>query len=134
MNKIYRENGKYYCLTESGNTIPCQRWYEKPKDAWHIKLPAGNETGRTYIRESLLDENGNFKFETKTTGPRVLGDWKSRLTDDERKELAYHESEIERLKQVGLNRKPETKEEKLTNEIEKLRAQLIAMGIDPYKI
>ena len=51
-----------------------------------------------------------------------------------RKELAFHESEIERLKQVGLSRKPETKEEKLTNEIEKLRAQLIAMGIDPDKV
>lgn len=112
MNKLTMNAfGEYIVECENGETIKATRWFEKKTGAWHVKLPADNPTGRTYIRESLV-KDGHYEFETKTSGPRVLGpqgNWRSRLTEEEQKELKEAEETIERLKQIGLSRKPEKK-------------------------
>ena len=111
MNKLIKQADGYIVECENGETIKATRWFEKKTGAWHIKLPADNPTGRTYIRESLV-KNDEYEFETKTSGPRVLGpqgNWRSRLTEEEQKELKDAEETIERLKQLGLSRKPEKK-------------------------
>ena len=111
MNKLIKKADGYIVECENGETIKATRWFEKKTGAWHVKLPADNPTGRTYIRESLI-KDGHYEFETKTSGPRVLGpqgNWRSRLTEEEQKELKEAEETIERLKQIGLSRKPEKK-------------------------
>ena len=111
MNKLIKKADGYIVECENGETIKATRWFEKKTGAWHIKLPADNPTGRTYIRESLV-KNDEYEFETKTSGSRVLGpqgNWRSRLTEEEQKELKAAEETIERLKQIGLLRKPEKK-------------------------
>lgn len=111
MNKLIKKADGYIVECENGETIKATRWFEKKTGAWHIKLPADNPTGRTYIRESLV-KNDEYEFETKTSGPRVLGpqgNWRTRLTEEEQKELKAAEETIERLKQIGLSRKPEKK-------------------------
>ncbi len=122
MNKIIKLNGEYVCIPENGSQFPCTRWYEKKTDEWYIKLPKNNPTGREYIREKkFIGEE--LQFETKTTGPRVLGttNWRSRLTPEETKELEEAEKTIERLKEIGMSRKPLTEEEKLRKELEEMR-------------
>lgn len=129
MNKIIRtiENGNavYTCIAESGTTIKCTRWYEKKTGEWYVKLPKENETGREYIREKKITSD-EYEFETKTTGPRVLGstNWRSRLTEEELKELKNAEDTIERLKKIGTERKPLSKEEELRRELEETRRKL----------
>lgn len=138
MNKIIRtiENGNavYTCIAESGTTIKCTRWYEKKTGEWYVKLPKENETGREYIREKKITSD-EYEFETKTTGPRVLGpqgNWRSRLTEAELKELKEAEATIERLKQLGLSRKPEKKTiaqyEKELAEMKALYEKLLAQN------
>lgn len=129
MNKIIRtiENGNavYTCIAESGTTIKCTRWYEKKTGEWYVKLPKENETGREYIREKKITSD-EYEFETKTTGPRVLGstNWRSRLTPEETKELEAAEKTIERLKNLGMSRKPLSKEEELRKELEETKRKL----------
>lgn len=134
MNKLIKTADGYIVECENGETIKATRWYEKKTGAWHVKLPADNPTGRTYIRESLI-KNGTYEFETKTTGPRVLGpqgNWKSRLTEDELQELKDAEETIERLKALGLSRKPEKKTiaqyEKELADMKALYEQLLAQN------
>lgn len=129
MNKIIRkiENGNavYTCIAESGTTIKCTRWYEKKTGEWYVKLPKENETGREYIREKKITSD-EYEFETKTTGPRVLGstNWRSRLTEKELKELEAAEKTIERLKEIGMSRKPLSEEDKLRKELEETKKKL----------
>lgn len=129
MNKIIRtmENGNavYTCIAESGTTIKCTRWYEKKTGEWYVKLPKENETGREYIREKKITSD-EYEFETKTTGPRVLGstNWRSRLTEEELKELKNAEDTIERLKNLGMSRKPLSKEDELRKELEETKKKL----------
>lgn len=134
MNKLVKVGEQYRVECENGTTFMATRWYEKKTGAWHVKLPADNPTGRTYIRESLI-KNGTYEFETKTTGPRVLGSvgsWRSRLTEAELKELKEAEATIERLKEVGLSRKPEKKTiaqyEKELADMKALYEQLLAQN------
>ena len=124
MNKIIKNpNNTYTLVTESGETFVCTRWFEKKTNAWHVKLPANNPTGRTYIRESLV-VNGVYQFENKTTPPRVLGPiggWRARMTPEEAKKVAEAEALIESIKKVAMARMP--------NSIESLEvkiAQLLA--------
>lgn len=134
MNKLIKQADGYIVECENGETIKATRWFEKKTGAWHIKLPADNPTGRTFIRESLV-KNDEYEFETKTSGPRVLGpqgNWRSRLTEEEQKELKAAEETIERLKQLGLSRKPEKKTvASLEKELADMRAlyeQLLAQN------
>ena len=116
MNKIYvvstnqAGESNYRLVTESGQEFDCTRWYEKKTNKWYVKLPKDNPSGREYITESLV-KSGEYEFETKTAAARVLGPngnggWKSRLTEEEKKELESAEKTIERLKETALARKP----------------------------
>ena len=124
MNKIYIENGTYKCLTESGEVLIAKRWYEKKTDKFYIQLPKDNETGREYISENKLDANGEYFFETKTTGPRTLGNWRALLTAEELAEYETCEKRMSELEALGKSRKPEkadlTTEEGIAKEIERL--------------
>lgn len=135
MNVLKLSNGKYIVEAENGETFEGKPWYEKKTDKWYIHLPKDNSTGREYITKKLVDDSPNkeYKFETKTSGPRSLsgGGWRSRLTKDELKTLEEAEKTIKSLKEVGLNRKPVktdlTTQEGIEAEIEKLRARLKMM-------
>ncbi len=124
MNKIIKNPDNTYTLvTESGETFTCTRWFEKKTNAWHVKLPANNPTGRTYIRESLV-VNGVYQFENKTTPPRVLGPtggWRTRMTPEEAKKVAEAEALIESIKKAAMARMPEKPD---PNSIEGLEARI----------
>lgn len=134
MNRVYKVDDGFEVVCDNGEVVKGVRWFEKKTGVWHIKLPANNPTGRTYIRESKLNADGEYEFETKTTSPRVIGsDFLDRMTEEERdeyEELAEQKKEIDErldeLKKLALSRpKPElTEEEKLQREIEKLQAKL----------
>ena len=114
MNKISKTldakgQPSYQLITENGKEYPCTRWYEKKTDAWHIKLPKDNASGRTYIRESLLADKTEYEFETKTEHRTGLigGGWKSKMTADEAKEMAELEARIDEIKKAASARQPE---------------------------
>lgn len=125
MNKIVKLNDGYVCIPETGEQFNCVRWFEKKTNEWYIRLPKGNPTGREFIREKKFTGE-EFVFETKTSGPRVLGasNWRAQLTPDELKELETAEQTIERLKELGKSRKPLTELERKEREIEELKRQL----------
>ena len=128
MNTIKKVEDKYILTCEDGSVFDCELWFEKKTNKWHVKLPKNNPSGRTYVRQSIVDgsENQTYKFETKTTFRTGLtsGGWRSRLTDEEKQELAEYESHIERLKKIGMSRKPLTENERLKNQISKLEEEL----------
>lgn len=139
MNKLIKtivNNAPVYTVEcEDGSTFKAERFLEKKTGVWHVHLPKNNPTGREFIRESKVPESGVLEFESKTTGPRTLTatNWRSRLTADETKELEQAEATIERLKAIGLSRKPESdkeKLEKLNERNEQLIEILKANGID----
>lgn len=113
MNKIIKtldakRQPSYQLITENGKKYPCTRWYEKKTDAWHIKLPKDNESGRTYVRESLLANKDEFEFETKTEHRTGLigGGWRAKMTQEEAKEMAELEARIEEIKKAASARQP----------------------------
>lgn len=141
MNRIAKNGNNTYTLTtSSGETFTCTRWYEKKTNAWHVKLPANNPTGRTYIRESFV-VNGSYEFDDKTTGHRVLGPtggWKARMTPEESKKVAEAEALIESIKTVALARVPQKLDlnsvEGIEAEIARLmakKAQLPGIKVEP---
>ena len=103
MNKIERINEKSYKITcENGEIIFASTWYEKKTDAWHVKLPANNPTGRTYIRVDKIGPDG-LEFETKTEHREGLG-WKARMTDDEKAKWAECEKTMADIKEACIAR------------------------------
>lgn len=134
MNKIIKYSNlggevTYECITDDGEVLKCKRWFEKKTGKWHVKLPDGNSTGRTYIREDKIVDD-EYEFETKTEH-RVLGEtsdrsWKSRLEPEELRELEEHEKRISELKELALSRpkKELTEQEKLEKQIKALQARL----------
>lgn len=130
MNKLIRnEQGNYIVECENGDRLACSRWFEKKTNAWHVKLPANNPTGRTYIRESLVPPEG-YEFETKTEHRTGLstGGWRSKLTEEEKAKLQSLELEIEAIKQLAMSRETPKLEkgskEWLEAEIAKCQAKL----------
>lgn len=106
MNKIEKINEKTYKITcETGEIIFASTWYEKKTDAWHVKLPANNPTGRTYIRVDKIGPEG-LEFETKTSGPREGLGWKARMTDDEKAKWAECEKTMAAIKEACIAREP----------------------------
>lgn len=127
MNSIKKVGEKKYVLTcEDGSVFDCELWFEKKTNQYHVKLPKNNPSGRTYIRKSIVDNsNGVYEFPTKTEFRTLTsGGWRSRLTKDELEELKTYEEGIERLKKVGLSRKPMTENDKLKEQIKKLEEEL----------
>ena len=133
MNKIVKENGVYTMVCENGEEFQGKMHLEKGK-TWLVRFPKDNPAGREFFTQSKIDtdidNNGEFIFETKTEH-RVgiaAGGWKSRLTEDEKVELAELEQRIEEIKQVAMSRKtpkPEkNSKEYLELELAKIQAQL----------
>lgn len=106
MNTIEKTEKGYYLTCEDGTRYLCERWYEKKTEAWHIKLPTGNPSGRTYVRESKFNNTNIYEFETKTEHRSGLGTggWRARMTPEETEELKAAEAVIERIKNECLKR------------------------------
>ena len=89
MNKITKLGNNYQLTTTDGTYYDSlNRWYERSKDTWHIRLtPAQiSKTGREYIKQSLVDaaiaEHSFYEFPDKTetfTKPRTT---RTTPTDD----------------------------------------------------
>ncbi len=128
MNTIKKVEDKYILTCEDGSVFECELWFEKKTNKYHVKLPKGNPSGRTYITKTLVDNSKDqtHEFPTKTEFRSGLtsGGWRTRLTEEERVELKTYEEGIERLKKIGMSRKPLTENEKLKNQISKLEEEL----------
>ena len=140
MNRIEVINSQIVLITEGGNKYPCRLWTErkiKKGQAWEKVwvMPSRDgvaETGRTYLGYEevvkSIETNGYYEFETKIEHREGMshGGWRSKLTDEERKELEQAEAVIERLKNEAMKReRPEkTEREKLLEQIAKLEAKL----------
>ena len=130
IKKIDNEN---YMLTLSdGQEFVCKTWVEKKKDGKeyeHVIVPkeAREATGRTYIRTSLVGENG-YEFETKTEHREGIGQggWKSKATPEELAEYEKCEQRMDEIKKVASARVV-SEEDKLRAEIAKLQAKLANM-------
>lgn len=133
MNRIEKlEDGSYILTTIDGQTFPCSRWFEKKVERWHVVVPkeARDICGRTYIRESYFDNSNVYEFENKTehrTG-LVSGGWRSKMTDDERKQVEEAEKLIESIKSLCMTREVKkvdpNSEEGILAEIERLKKKL----------
>lgn len=133
MNKIEKlENGSYILTTTNGQTFTCSRWFEKKVERWHVVVPKeGRELcGRTYIRESNFDNTNIYEFETKTEHRTGLtsGGWRTKMTEDERKQVEEAEKLIESIKSICMTREVEkidpNSEEGIMLAIEKLQKKL----------
>lgn len=106
MNKITYENEKYIVTCEDNSRIEGKVWLEKKTGRTYLKLPKDNPTGREYITITHIPTDGtSFTFETKTSGPRVLGNWKSLLTKEELEEYTRCESRMKEIEELGKSRK-----------------------------
>ena len=134
MNSIIKtKENNYLCITEDGTKYEMTTWYEKAKDKHHIVFvnKSLNPTGRQYFSKPMVDEaiekTGKFVFENRTAEARKLGNWRDRLTEEERAELATIEARFAELKDLGLNRKPKTEADLLREQIAALEAKIAAM-------
>lgn len=136
MNKITRNvvDGKstYKLTTGNGQEMDCSLWFEKKTDAWHVKLPKDNPSGRTYVRQKIVDNspNGIYEFATKTEFRSGLtgGGWRSKMTPEETKRMTELENEIEAIKKACQERKVEKVDpnspEGIQIQIDKLMAKM----------
>ena len=133
MNKIEKlENGSYILTTTDGQTFVCSRWFEKKVERWHVVVPkeARELCGRTYIRESNFDHSNIYEFETKTEHRTGLtsGGWRTKMTEDERKQVEEAEKLIESIKSICMTREVEkvdpNSEEGILLQIERLKKKL----------
>lgn len=131
-NTITKTNEGYILETFDGQTFTCTRWYEKKVDKWHVVVPkeAREICGRTYIRESNFDNSDTYEFDTKTEHRTGLtgGGWRSKMTEEEKKQVEEAEALIESIKKVCMTREVEkverNSEEWYLQEIEKMKAKL----------
>ena len=115
MNKIAKRvvDGKsiYKLTTDNGQEMDCSLWFEKKSDSWHVKLPKDNPSGRTYIRQKIVDNssNGIYEFETKTEFRSGLigGGWRNKMTEEEKTRMTELENEIEKIKKSCQEREVE---------------------------
>lgn len=130
MNKIIKENENYFVIYESGLKDSIEKIFEeKKKGKFHIKLKENNESNRIYIEKNKVDnsikEKGYFEFESKSIdSKRILSNWRSRLNEEELKELESIEKRFNELKEIGMNRKVKSKEEILQEEIERMKKEI----------
>ena len=132
MNRIERTMNGYILTTTDGQTFVCSRWFEKKVERWHVVVPkeAREICGRTYIRESNFDNSDVYEFETKTEHRTGLtsGGWRSKMTEDERKQVEEAEKLIESIKSICMTRETEkvdpNSEEGILLQIEKLKKKL----------
>ena len=107
MNRIFKKDKDYILETEDGQQFICKEWFEKKTNEWYIHLPKDNPSGREYIRKKKLIDD-SIEFESKTTGPRVLGSsLDSLLTKEEKEEIAKLKNRIKEIEEAAKARKPE---------------------------
>lgn len=134
-NTITKTNEGYILETFDGQTFTCTRWYEKKVDKWHVVVPkeAREICGRTYIRESNFDNSDTYEFDTKTEHRTGLtgGGWRSKMTEDEKKQVEEAEALIESIKKACMAREVEkvdpNSEEGILAQIAKMQAKLAKM-------
>lgn len=134
-NTITKTNEGYILETFDGQTFTCTRWYEKKVDKWHVVVPkeAREICGRTYIRESNFDNSDTYEFDTKTEHRTGLtgGGWRSKMTEEERKQVEEAEALIESIKKACMAREVEkvdpNSEEGILAQIAKMQAKLAKM-------
>lgn len=133
MNKIVKStfkdgSVKVLCQFEDGSECQVTQWLEKSKGKEWYTLPKNNPSHRQYLSKTLvdksIDENGVFEFDTKTSEPRTLGNWKERLTPEELEELEKCQNRVDELKQIGLNRKPKDPKQVEIERLQKLVDEL----------
>ena len=138
MNKIVKDQNKLgtYILTlENGRTFECKAKREgtkvdkNGKPVYNViidKIPA-DICGRTYIRQSVIDKAGSkgYEFENKTEHREDMG-WRSRMTDDEKKQVAEAEAIIEAIKKACQERKPIKLDDTTIEGCEALIARILA--------
>ena len=125
MNKIAYINGKYIVTCEDGSQLEGKIWLEKKTNRTYLKLPKENLTGREYITLSKIPTDGSeFSFESKTSGPRVLGNWRSLMTKEEAEEYAACEAKMAAIEAAAKARK--APDENSIEGIELKIAQLLA--------
>lgn len=136
-NTITATQNGYTITTAEGHIIHAVRWFEAKTGKWHIRLPKNNSTGREFIREDKFLA-GETTFESKTTGPRVLGpsankgeavQWHDVLDKDDKRKLAAAVETIKSLKDKALKilNPPVGSEAYYLKEIAKMNARLDAM-------
>ena len=101
---------KWSVTCENGENFTCGEWFEKKTGKWHVKLPADNPTGRTYIRVDKIP-NGYLEFETKTEHRESMG-WRDKMTPEEQKEWKECEERMAKIKEACMSRVV-SKEERL---------------------
>lgn len=131
MNKVIKNVSKngvvnYVLYTEDGQEFDCSRWYEKKTDAWHVKLPKDNPSGRTYIRESYFADKNELTFETKTEHRTGLsgGGWRRKMTPEELKQVTEAENLIAKIREAASKRVIKKVD---PNSIEGLEAEIMRM-------
>lgn len=127
MNKVFKENEKYYFENENQERFEVKTWFEKKSNIMWIVLPKDNLSGRTYISLNKL-VNDKYEFENKTSGPRVLSswNWKNRMSEEEKIKYEECQNYIEWLRNECMTRKPVelSEKEKVELEIKKLQEKL----------
>lgn len=133
MNKIEKTENGYILTTTDGQTFVCSRWFENKTQKYHVVVPkeARELCGRTYIRESYFENSDIYEFETKTEHRTGLtsGGWRSKMTEDERKQVEEAEKLIESIKSICMTREVEkvdpNSEEGILLQIERLQKKLM---------
>ena len=132
MNKIEKTENGYILTTTDGQTFVCSRWFEKKTDKWYVTIPKNGQEicGRQYISEKFFDNSDVYEFETKTEHRTGLmsGGWRSKMTEDERKQVEEAEKTIEKIKSLCMTREVKkvdpNSEEGILLEIERLKKKL----------
>ena len=132
MNRIEKTENGYVLTTVDGQKFTCSRWFENKTQKYHVVVPkeARELCGRTYIRESNFDNSNVYEFETKTEHRIGLmsGGWRSKMTEDEKKQVEDAEKLIESIKSICMTREVEkvdpNSEEGILLQIERLKKKL----------
>lgn len=126
------DNQNYRLTTSDGQEFICKTWLEKKKDGKeyeHAIVPkeARELTGRTYIRTSLIGENG-YEFETKTEHREGIGSggWKSKATPEELAEYEKCEKRMNEIRETAMAREV-SEEDRILAQIAKLQAKLTTL-------
>lgn len=127
MNKVFKENEKYYFENENQERFEVKTWFEKKSGINWLVLPKENLSGRTYISLNKL-VNDKYEFENKLSAPRILSswNWKNRMSEDEKIKYEECQNYIEMIRNECMNRKPLelSESEKVEQEILKLQEKL----------
>lgn len=128
--RVEKINDTYYLIDNNSDyKEACTLWYEKKTDKFHVKLPKDNPSGRTYVRQEIVDEKGYYEFDKKTEFRTLSGGgWKNRMTDEEKTEYEQLEKRLDEIKEIAMSRPvpkvDKNSEEYIQSQINKLMEKL----------